>query len=127
MVQERTRHTAPGLLMLLIFIIILVVAGLGIFRAARVGDVMTPDPRVVGEDELVADALERMETNEPGPITSLIIVTEDGRPHGVIHIHDCLRAVGHGCCRERVGGAQVAVDVDPEACVTDLERDARER
>jgi hypothetical protein len=40
MVQERTRHTAPGLLMLLIFIIILVVAGLGIFRAARVSDVL---------------------------------------------------------------------------------------
>jgi regulator of protease activity HflC (stomatin/prohibitin superfamily) len=40
MLQEKTRHTAPGLLMLLIFIIILVVAGLGIFRAARVGDVL---------------------------------------------------------------------------------------
>jgi len=39
MIQEKTRHTAPGLLMLVIFIIILVVAGLGIFRAARVGDV----------------------------------------------------------------------------------------
>ena len=40
MIQEKTRHTAPGLLMLLIFIIILVVAGLGIFRAARVDDVL---------------------------------------------------------------------------------------
>jgi regulator of protease activity HflC (stomatin/prohibitin superfamily) len=38
MIQEKTRHTAPGLLMLLIFLVILVVAGLGIFRAARVGD-----------------------------------------------------------------------------------------
>jgi predicted nucleic acid-binding Zn ribbon protein len=37
MIQERTRHTAPGLLMLLIFIIILVVAGLGIFRASGCG------------------------------------------------------------------------------------------
>jgi regulator of protease activity HflC (stomatin/prohibitin superfamily) len=40
MVQEKTRHTAPGLLMLLIFIIILVVCGLGIFRAARVNDLI---------------------------------------------------------------------------------------
>jgi regulator of protease activity HflC (stomatin/prohibitin superfamily) len=40
MIQERTRHTAPGLLMVLIFIVILVVCGLGIFRAARVGDVI---------------------------------------------------------------------------------------
>ncbi|MCG6924878.1 MAG: SPFH domain-containing protein [Acidobacteria bacterium] len=39
MVQERVRRTASGLLMLMIFLIILVVAGLGIFRAARVGDV----------------------------------------------------------------------------------------
>ncbi|MFH1865413.1 MAG: KpsF/GutQ family sugar-phosphate isomerase [Candidatus Eisenbacteria bacterium] len=62
--------------------------------SARVGDVMTPAPRTVGEDELVADALEKMETNEPGPITSLVIVTDEGRPRGVIHIHDCLRAMG---------------------------------
>jgi hypothetical protein len=35
-----------------------------------------------------------METNAPSPITSLIIVNEDGSPEGVIHIHDCLRALG---------------------------------
>jgi regulator of protease activity HflC (stomatin/prohibitin superfamily) len=39
MIVERTRRTAPGLLMLFIFIVILVVSALGIFRAARVGDV----------------------------------------------------------------------------------------
>jgi len=38
MIRESERHTASGLLMLTIFLIILVVAGLGIFRAARVGD-----------------------------------------------------------------------------------------
>jgi len=38
MVRENERHTASGLLMLTIFLIIMVVAGLGIFRAARVGD-----------------------------------------------------------------------------------------
>ena len=61
---------------------------------SRVGDVMTAAPRTVGEDELVADALAKMETNEPGPITSLVIVDDAGRPVGVIHIHDCLRAMG---------------------------------
>ncbi len=38
MIQEKERHTASGLLMLMIFLIILVVAALGIFRAVRVGD-----------------------------------------------------------------------------------------
>ena len=38
MIEERQRHTASGLLMLTIFLIILVVAALGVFRAARVGD-----------------------------------------------------------------------------------------
>jgi len=62
--------------------------------SARVREVMTGAPRTVGEDELVADALEKMETNEPGPITSLVIVSDDESPLGVIHIHDCLRAMG---------------------------------
>ena len=62
--------------------------------SARVREVMTAAPRTVGEDELVADALKKMEANRPGPITSLVIVTDDGAPLGVIHIHDCLRAVG---------------------------------
>lgn len=39
MIRETERHTASGLLMLLIFITILVVAGLGIFRAIMVEDV----------------------------------------------------------------------------------------
>jgi arabinose-5-phosphate isomerase len=61
---------------------------------AGVAEVMTRHPRTVGRDELVAVALERMETNDPSPITSLIVVDGDGRPEGVIHIHDCLRAIG---------------------------------
>lgn len=60
---------------------------------ARVDEVMVRDPKTIGRDELVVHALERMETNDPSPITSLIIVDEAGRPEGVIHIHDCLRAV----------------------------------
>jgi arabinose-5-phosphate isomerase len=61
---------------------------------ARVSEVMTPNPKTIGRDELVAAALERMETNQPSPITSLIITDAAGRPEGVIHIHDCLRAIG---------------------------------
>jgi len=38
MIRESERHTASGLLMLTIFLIILVVTALGVYRAARVGD-----------------------------------------------------------------------------------------
>ncbi|MBD3348203.1 MAG: KpsF/GutQ family sugar-phosphate isomerase [Candidatus Eisenbacteria bacterium] len=58
---------------------------------ARVEDVMTRSPRTIGGDEPVLRALELMESNRPSPITSLVIVDEDGRVRGVIHIHDCLR------------------------------------
>lgn len=61
---------------------------------ARVSEVMMKHPRTIGRNELVAVALERMETNDPSPITSLIVIDGDGRPEGVIHIHDCLAAVG---------------------------------
>jgi regulator of protease activity HflC (stomatin/prohibitin superfamily) len=40
MIREKERHTAPGLLMLVVFITIVVVAGLGIFRAARASDAL---------------------------------------------------------------------------------------
>jgi len=58
---------------------------------SEVGEVMTTGPRTIDEDEPLARALELMETNEPSPITSLIIVDSDGAPMGVVHIHDCLR------------------------------------
>ncbi len=62
--------------------------------SVRVGDVMTRDPKTIGVDELVVRALELMETMGSSPITSLIILDESGAPSGVIHIHDCLKAVG---------------------------------
>ena len=40
MIQEKERHTASGFLMLFIFLVILVVAALGLFRAIRVEDVL---------------------------------------------------------------------------------------
>ncbi|MFB3909215.1 MAG: SIS domain-containing protein [Candidatus Eisenbacteria bacterium] len=53
--------------------------------------VMTPEPKTIDPDELLAGAVARMETNPGGPITSLIVVDEQGKPSGVLHLHDCLR------------------------------------
>jgi CBS domain-containing protein len=33
-----------------------------------------------------------MEEREAGPITALVVVDEQGRPLGVLHLHDCLKA-----------------------------------
>jgi len=54
----------------------------------RAGDCMTANPKRIGADELAARALALME----GVMTSLVITDETGRPAGVIHIHDILRA-----------------------------------
>ena len=54
----------------------------------RAEDCMTANPKRIGADELAARALALME----GVITSLVITDEAGRPAGVIHIHDILRA-----------------------------------
>ena len=52
-------------------------------------DFMTAHPKVIAGDALAATALDVMEKS--GPVTSLVIV-EEGRPAGVIHLHDILRA-----------------------------------
>lgn len=52
------------------------------------GEVMTPDPRAVAPDTLAADALALMNARR---ITVLFVV-EEGRPVGVLHVHDLLRA-----------------------------------
>lgn len=54
----------------------------------RAAECMTRGPKVIGGDELAAKALAMME----GRITSLVIVDAAGRPAGVIHLHDILRA-----------------------------------
>ncbi|HSE04550.1 MAG TPA: KpsF/GutQ family sugar-phosphate isomerase [Methylomirabilota bacterium] len=54
----------------------------------RAAECMTREPKVIGADELAARALALME----GRITSLVIVDAAGRPAGVIHLHDILRA-----------------------------------
>jgi arabinose-5-phosphate isomerase len=62
----------------------------------RVAECMTRHPQRIGADELAAKALDVMETHaidgQPRPITSLVITDDDGRPLGVIHLHDILRA-----------------------------------
>ncbi len=56
-----------------------------------VGSIMTAAPRAVGPDALAAQALHAM--NSGGrPITTLFVVDGSGRPIGILHIHDLLRA-----------------------------------
>ena len=64
------RHMAPELL------------------ARRAGDIMTREPKVIAPTHLAAEALWIMSSRA---ITSLFAV-EDGRPVGILHLHDCLRA-----------------------------------
>jgi arabinose-5-phosphate isomerase len=51
--------------------------------------VMTRQPKTVGRDELAVTALELMERHS---ITQLFIVDDQGRPDGILHLHDLLRA-----------------------------------
>lgn len=54
-------------------------------------EVMTPGPRkVVAPDQLASEALAMM-TEPPHGVTVLFVV-EDGRPVGILHVHDLLRA-----------------------------------
>ena len=55
----------------------------------RAQDVMTPRPKTISRDELATKAVELMEHHA---ITSLLIVDATGRPAGIIHLHDLLRA-----------------------------------
>ncbi len=57
----------------------------------RVGELMTPGPRTIGPDALAAEALHMMNARER-PITTLFVVDEAGRPIGILHVHDLLRA-----------------------------------
>ena len=67
------RHMGPGLL------------------ARRVADVMTRDPRTIGPDALAAEALHLMNVRDRA-ITALFVREADGRPIGILHVHDLLRA-----------------------------------
>jgi arabinose-5-phosphate isomerase len=56
--------------------------------SARVEDVMTRGPKTVRPDQLVSEALELLNTMK---ITALFVV-DSGRPVGIVHVHDLLRA-----------------------------------
>ncbi|MDR3518300.1 MAG: KpsF/GutQ family sugar-phosphate isomerase [Azospirillaceae bacterium] len=56
--------------------------------AEAAGAIMTPAPKTIRRKALAGEALAVM---NQWSITSLFVV-EDGRPVGIIHIHDCLRA-----------------------------------
>ena len=70
---------------------ILLARGTADFFTTPVEAVMNRAPRTIDGDALVAAAVRRMEENEPGPITALLVVDAEGRPAGVLHLHDCLR------------------------------------
>src|SRR3954451_8501816 len=55
---------------------------------ARVDDVMTSNPKTISRDLLATEALEILNSSK---ITALI-VTDAGKPVGIVHLHDILRA-----------------------------------
>jgi arabinose-5-phosphate isomerase len=54
----------------------------------RVGEVMTRSPKAVAPDTLAGAAMQAMNASR---ITALFVV-ENGRPVGILHVHDLLRA-----------------------------------
>jgi arabinose-5-phosphate isomerase len=56
----------------------------------RVREVMTPRPRTIDRRALAVEALATM--NGGGRPVTVLFVTEDGRPVGALHLHDCLKA-----------------------------------
>ncbi|MBI3441943.1 MAG: CBS domain-containing protein, partial [Proteobacteria bacterium] len=57
-------------------------------------DIMSRTPKTVATDTLVAEAMAIMNDlkNTFRKITSLLVVDSAGKPVGLLHIHDCLRA-----------------------------------
>lgn len=55
------------------------------------GEVMTPGPKkAVAPDMLASEALGLM--SDPPPSVTVLFVVDDGRPVGILHVHDILRA-----------------------------------
>ena len=57
----------------------------------KVSEVMNSAPRTIPADALAADALRAM-NDGARPVTSLFVVDGSGRPAGILHVHDLLRA-----------------------------------
>lgn len=58
--------------------------------AHAAGEVMTRSPKTAAPDMLAGEALRLM--NAPPPAVTVLFVVEAGRPVGVLHVHDLLRA-----------------------------------
>jgi arabinose-5-phosphate isomerase len=54
------------------------------------GEVMTAAPKTAAPTILAAEALKRM--TETAPASTVLFVVEDGKPVGILHIHDLVRA-----------------------------------
>jgi arabinose-5-phosphate isomerase len=54
------------------------------------GQVMTASPKTASPAMLAAEALKRM--TQTAPASTVLFVVEDGRPVGILHIHDLVRA-----------------------------------
>jgi arabinose-5-phosphate isomerase len=59
------------------------------FLSHRAQDVMTRNPKTITRETLAVKALSIMEENS---ITSLIVLSPDGRVEGVVHLHDILKS-----------------------------------
>ena len=57
----------------------------------RAGDIMTVSPRTIGPEALAVEALHAMNAKQR-PITTLFVVDTEGRPLGILHVHDLLRS-----------------------------------
>lgn len=57
--------------------------------ALTAGEVMTKNPKVIKKDALAVTALQQMETYN---ITQLVVIDDDKKPIGMIHIHDLVKA-----------------------------------
>jgi len=57
--------------------------------AKKAGDIMTRNPKVISAEALAAEAVAIMEGSS---ITCLLIIDREGRPEGVVHLHDLLKA-----------------------------------
>ena len=51
-------------------------------------DIMAVSPKTIQEEELAYNAFQKMEQNS---ITQLVVVDEDKKYKGMVHIHDILR------------------------------------
>lgn len=58
------------------------------FAQLRAVDVMHTQPRTIFDTELAVNALEKMRANS---ISQLIVISEDGRYLGFVHLHDLIR------------------------------------